>query len=61
MRALEQSIPLSPPVEKGLLLCQYSLEDLTEATIMMAGEWHRQTIYKERVEKNSYYGVGSSK
>ncbi len=61
LSALEQSFPLTPPVEKGLFLCQYSLEDFTGTTIMMAAEWHRQTIYKEKVEKSPYFGLGASK
>lgn len=56
---LEQSFPHMPPVEKGLFLCQYSLEDFTGATIMMAAEWHRQTIYKGRIEKSPYYSQGT--
>ncbi len=61
LSALEQSFPQAPPVEKGLFLCQYSLEDFAGTTIMMAAEWHRQTIYKERVEKSPFYGLGTSK
>jgi len=55
LSALEQAPSLMPPMENGLLLCQYSLEDFTGATIMMAAEWHRQTIYKGRLEKSPYY------
>jgi excisionase family DNA binding protein len=55
LSALEQASTLMPPVENGLLLCQYSLEDFTGATIMRAAEWHRQTLYKGRVEKSPYY------
>lgn len=57
--ALERSFPVVPPVENGLFLCQYSLEDFTGKTIMMAAEWHRQTIYKERVEKSPYFSLGA--
>jgi transcriptional repressor of dcmA and dcmR len=55
LSALEQAPNLMPPVENGLVLCQYSLKDFFGATIMMAAEWHRQTIYKGRLEKSPYY------
>jgi excisionase family DNA binding protein len=55
LRVLEQAPTLMPPVENGLLLCQYSLEDFSGAAIMMAAETHRQTIYKDRLEKSPYY------
>ena len=55
LRTLEQAPSLMPPVENGLLLCQYSLEDFTGATIMMAAEWHRQTLYRGRLERSPYY------
>jgi len=54
LSALEQSVPLVAPVEKGLLLCQYSLEEFTGATIMMAAECHQETIYKEKLHKSPY-------
>jgi len=41
-------------VENGLLLCQYSIEDFYGATIMMAAESHRQTIYKGKAQKSLY-------
>ncbi|MDZ7696357.1 MAG: MEDS domain-containing protein [Deltaproteobacteria bacterium] len=55
LSVLEQVPKLMPPVENGLLLCQYSLEDFSGAAIMMAAESHRQTIYKGRLEKSPYY------
>jgi len=55
LSVLEQAPTLMPPVENGLLLCQYSLEDFSGAAIMMAAEEHRQTIYKGRLEKSPYY------
>ena len=55
IRALEQALTLMPPVENGLLLCQYSLEDFSGEHIMMAAELHRHTIYKGRLEKSPYY------
>ena len=55
LSTLEQASTFMPPVVKGLFLCQYSLEDFTGAIIMMAAEWHRQMIYKGRLEKSPYY------
>lgn len=55
LRTLEQAPTLMPPLENGLLLCQYSLGDFTGATIMRAAEWHRQTIYREKLERSPYY------
>lgn len=55
LNTLEKAINLRPPVENGLLLCQYSLEDFSGTTIMMATERHRQTIYKGRLENSPYY------
>lgn len=55
LRTLEQAPTLMPPVKNGLLLCQYSLEDFTGATIMMAAEWHRQTLYRGRLKRSPYY------
>ena len=54
LRTLEQAPALAPPVEKGLLLCQYSLEDFSGAHIMMAAECHRQTLYKGKVKESPY-------
>jgi excisionase family DNA binding protein len=61
LRALEQALTLMSPVENGLLLCQYSLEDFSGADIMMAAELHRQTIYKGRLEKSPYYAHETGK
>jgi transcriptional repressor of dcmA and dcmR len=55
LSVLEHAPALMPPVENGLLLCQYSLEDFSGAAIMMAAETHRETIYKGRLEKSPYY------
>ncbi len=55
LSALEQASDRMSPVENGLLLCQYSLEDFSGATVMMAAERHRQTIYKGRLNKSPYY------
>lgn len=55
LRNLEQSPALAPPVGKGLLLCQYSLEEFSGAHIMMASELHEQIIYKGRVNESPYY------
>lgn len=55
LRTLEQAPTLMPPLENVLLLCQYSLEDFTGATIMMSAEWHGETIYKGRLEKSPYH------
>lgn len=55
LSALEQSPTLVPPVENGLLLCQYNLEDFSGQHIMMAAELHPHTIYKGRLEKSPYY------
>ena len=52
LRAFEKALTLMSPVENGLLLCQYSLEDFSGEHIMMAAELHRQTIYKGRLEKS---------
>jgi len=54
LRVLEQAPTLMPPVENGLLLCQYSLEDFSGAAIMMAAETHRQTIYKGIMQESPY-------
>ena len=59
LSALEQSPTLMPPVENGLLLCQYSLEDFSGEHIMMASELHRHTIYKGRMKKSPYYAQES--
>lgn len=55
LRTLEEAPNLMPPIENALLLCQYSLEDFSGATIMMAAELHSHTIYKGRLEKSPYY------
>jgi excisionase family DNA binding protein len=55
LSAFERSPAFMPPVEKGLLLCQYGLEDFTGAAVMMAAEAHRQIIYKGRLKKSPYY------
>jgi hypothetical protein len=55
LRVLAQAPTLMPPIENGLLLCQYSLEDFSAAAIMMAAETHRQTIYKGKMQKSPYY------
>lgn len=55
LNALERAPTLMSPLEKGFLLCQYSLEDFSGAYIMMAAESHRYTIYKGKMEKSPYY------
>ncbi len=55
LRVLEEAPNLLPPIENALLLCQYSLEDFSGATIMMAAELHSHTIYNGRLEKSPYY------
>ncbi len=55
LSALEQAPAFMPPIENGLLLCQYSLEDFSGAAVMMAAETHRETIYKGRLEESPYY------
>ena len=55
LRTLEEAPSLMPPIENALLLCQYSLEDFSGTTIMMAAELHSHTIYKGKLEKSPYY------
>ncbi|MBI4768404.1 MAG: MEDS domain-containing protein [Deltaproteobacteria bacterium] len=55
LRAFEEIPSLMPPVKNGLLLCQYSLDEVSGAHIMMAAEVHRHMIYKGRMEKSPYY------
>jgi excisionase family DNA binding protein len=55
LSALEQASSFMLPIENGLLLCQYSLEDFSGEHIMMASELHQHTIYKGRLKKSPYY------
>lgn len=55
LSVLEKAPDRMPPIENGLLLCQYGLDDFSGATIMMAAEWHRKTIYKGRLTESPYY------
>ena len=55
--AFERPHSQKPPLKNGLFICQYSLEDFTGIVIMMAAEYHRQVIYKGRLDKSPYYNL----
>ncbi len=55
LSVLEKASDRMPPIENGLLLCQYGLDDFSGAAVMMAAEWHRKTIYKGRLVESPYY------